>query len=336
MRILLVDDDTIFTELMSNRLAELGLDQITIAHSAEDALRLVEEQRLPFDCYLLDIMLGEMDGIELCRELRKRRDCRAAPIIMITSGVEAPLMERAFKAGATDFMRKPLDHTELVGRIRTAMQLVETTRNEKRGRHALQALISFASDFNLIDLTERVCFPDVNGMVDYYQIENHLLRMQDGLYQMHLFRVRVRDFTALNKRTERAKVMQQLHAISATISQTVTARRFLLAYIGRGRFVCCVIGRHSMVPDMFQARLRQNAQEALKHLPASGDLDVRLDVSEISSKRILSRSAALSLLADELEEATAVRSAALPEVDMIENKIFSMIEEEERKLMEND
>ncbi len=338
MRILLVDDDTIFTDLISSKLAELGLDDITIAHSAEDALSVVENQRVPFDCYLLDIMLGEMDGIELCQHLRSRRDCRVAPIIMITSSNEAHLMDRAFKAGATDFLRKPLDHAEMVGRIQTAMLLVKTTRNETRGRHALRALISFASDFNLIDLSERACFPDVNGMVDYYQIENRLLKMEDGLYQMHLFRIRVRNFATLNKRTERANVMQQLHAISAAISQTVTARRFQLAYIGQGIFVCCIIGRHVMVPDLFQARLRNNAQEALQQLPdasAEKAMEVKLDVSEISSKRILSRNVALSLLTKELESAATPQTSTLPEVEMIEHKIFSMIEEEEQKLLVN-
>lgn len=338
MRILLVDDDTVFTDLITSELAELGIDDLTIAHSAEDAVNIVEDQRIPFDCYLLDIMLGEMDGIELCQHLRNRRECRAAPIIMITASTEEHLMERAFQAGATDFMRKPLDHPELVGRIQTAMLLVKAARNETRGRHALRALISFASDFNLIDLSERACFPDVNGMVDYYQIENRLLKMKDGLYQMHLFRVRVRDFATLNKRTERSSVMQQLHTISAAISQTVTARRFQLSYIGQGVFVCCIIGRHSMVPDLFQARLRQNAQDALQHLPdteADKLPKITLDVSEISSRRILPRNAALTLLNRELEAAASGNITTLPEVDMIEHKIFSMIEEEEQKLIVN-
>ncbi|WP_322866640.1 PleD family two-component system response regulator [Aquicoccus sp. G2-2] len=333
MRILLVDDDTFFTDLISSSLAEMGLDDLTIAHSAEDALDLIESQRLPFDCYLLDIMLGGMDGIELCQQLRARRASQAAPIIMITASTDSPLMARAFDAGATDFLRKPLDHVEVVGRIRTAMMLVETTRNEKRGRHALRALISYSSDFNLIDLSERVCFPDINSMVDYYQIENRLLKMQDGLFQMHLFRVRVRNFSTLNKRTERAHVLQQLHAISATISQAVSAQNFMLSYLGQGSFVCCIIGRHSMVPDLFQAKLRHSAQDALSNVPSCKGVDVVLDVSEVSTKRILSRTAALSLLSRELEMVSSGQPPMLPEVRAIEERIFTAIDEHEHKLL---
>jgi CheY-like chemotaxis protein len=332
MRILLVDDDTFFTELISSSLSEMGLDDLTIAHSAEEALDLIKTQRLPFDCFLLDIMLDGMDGIELCQQLRARRASKAAPIIMITASTDTPLMTRAFDAGATDFLRKPLDHVELVGRIKTAMMLVDSARNEKRGRHALRALISFSSDFDLIDLSERVCFPDINGMVDYYQIENRLLRMQDGLFQMHLFRVQVRDFATINKRTERAHVMQQLHAIAATISQAVTVRNFMLAYLGDGTFVCCVIGRHSMVPDLFQAKLRHSAEDVLQSLPSCRDVDVVLDVSEISTKRILSRNQALTLLAHELDMVKAEQPESLPEVDAIESRIFTTIEEHELKL----
>lgn len=332
MRILLVDDDTVFTDLISSKLAELGFDDLTITHSAEDALMLVDDQRLPFDCYLLDIMLGEMDGIELCRQLRERRDCRTAPIIMITSSADAPLMERAFDAGATDFMRKPLDHSEMIGRINTAMLLVDTTRKEKRGRDALRALISQASDFNLFDPAERVCFPDVNGMVDYYQIENRLLKMQDGQYQMTLFRVRIRDFFRLNRLADRTTVMQQLHAVSTTIAQTVTAQRFMLSYIGHGRFVCCILGRHSMVPQLFQSLLRKNAQEAFQDFPASQNLELTLDMSELSSNRILSRDAALSLLAKEQNAPTSPQSSTLPDVEKIEDRIFAKIKEEEHKL----
>ncbi len=332
MRILLVDDDKIFTDLMSSKLCELGFDDLTIAHSAEEAINLVDEQRLPFDCYLLDIMLGKIDGIELCERLRSRTDCRIAPIIMITASSQAHLMDKAFASGATDFMRKPLNHTEMIGRINTAMLLVESTKKEKRGRNVLRTLISYASDFDLIDLAEPVCFSDVNGMINHYQLENKLLKMQDGIYSMNLFRIQIHNFEKLNKQTERSAVMQQLHAISATISETVRAQRFLFSYIGRGRFVCCIIGRHILVPQLFQSRLRERVREALMDLPAFDNMQVRLVVSALSQRRILSRKAAMSLLSKELKAAESSTSDVLPEVDKIEDRIFTRIREEEHKL----
>ena len=197
MRILLVDDDPVFTELLCENLKARGFDDISVADSAYAAIETVDSQRIAFDCFLIDIMMEKMDGIELCAHLRQRAACQSAPMIMITAGEAETYMERAFEAGATDFMRKPLDPVELAGRINTAMLLVQTTRAEQQSRSALRALLSFASDFDLIDLAERVSFPDVDGMVDYYQIENKLLRMQKGFYPISLFRVEIRNFSAL-------------------------------------------------------------------------------------------------------------------------------------------
>lgn len=332
MRILLVDDDRIFTDLLSSSLSARGLDDVTLAHSAEEALELVESQRVPFDCFLLDIMMDGIDGVELCSRLRQRRECRSAPIIMITSADAARHMERAFQAGATDFMRKPLDLAEMSGRINTAMLLVESTKKEQRGRVALRTLISYASDFNLIDLSQKVCFPDINGMVDYYQIENHLLRLKDGLYPLGLFRVQIRGFPKLNKRTERSTVLQQLHAISATIAETITDQRFLLSYIGHGRFVFCVIGRCTLVPQLVQSRLRANARQALQALADNGDHEITLDVAALTSHRLLTREDALDLLAHERDTLVDSQIATLPEIDSIEDRIFSKIEEQEQKL----
>lgn len=335
MRILLVDDDTIFTDVLAAELTARGLKDVTVAHSAQAALDLVEAQRVPFDCYLLDIVMDGMDGVELCRRLRDRQDCRTAPIVMITSAPAAGYMGRAFEAGATDFMRKPLDLVEMEGRINSAMLLVESTRKQRRNRCALRTLISSVSDFDLIDLSQKVCFPDVAGMVDYYQIENHLLRMEEGAEPVSLFRVQIRDFARLRKRADRASLLGQLHAISVTISETVTARRFLLSYLGHGRFVFCVIGSCDVVPHLLQSRLRHDAREALHDLAAEEDFDLTLDVIALTAHRTLSRDTALQALAREMETVSASQRATLPEIELIEDRIFSKVDEQARKLLCN-
>lgn len=333
MRILLVDDDRIFTDVLSSSLAARGLKDVTIAHSAQEALDLVEAQRVPFDCFLLDIIMEEMDGVELCRRLRQRHDCRTTPIIMITSADAARHMQRAFAAGATDFMNKPLDLFEMAGRINAAMLLVESARQEKRNRSALRTLISSAADFDLIDLSRPVCFADVDSMVDYYQIENRLLRMQAGLYPLGIFRVQIRDFARLTKRAGRSSLLHQLHAISATISEAVTAQRFMLSYLGHGRFVFCIIDRCNVVPHLLQSRLRQDARQALQDLAMGEDFELTLDVIALAPGRITSRDAALQVLSKEIETVSASQRATLPEIAMIEDRIFSKIDEEEQKLL---
>jgi len=336
MRILLVDDDPIFRELAAAKLAAQNLTQITFACSAEEALEIVEAQRIPFDCYLLDIMLGEMDGIELCRRLRDRVDARLAPIIMITSNQATHLMDRAFAAGATDFLRKPLDEIEIAGRIKMAMLLVQTAKQEKRGRSALRALISYGSDFNLIDLGERVCFPDVDGMLDYYQLENQLLTMQRGQYHLAVFRIRIKNFNKRNRRTDRAKLLKELHAVSTRISEEVPARHMLLSYIGHGHFVCCIVGRGANVSGIFANSQQASACDALQGLATDANSEPPLEVTALSRQNVLQRDVALSLVREEFKAVGDASPTGLPEVNLIEDRIFAKIEEFEGASFDSD
>jgi len=331
VRILLVDDDPVFTELICANLREWGFDDITHAESAAAAIELVETQRVPYDCFLIDIEMEQMDGIELCAVLREREECRSTPMIMVTAGEAAQYMERAFKAGATDFMRKPLDPVELAGRINSAMLLVKTTKVERHSRAALRALISFASDFDLIDLGERVSFPDVNGMVDYYQIENRLLRMEKGLYPLSLFRVEIRDFVALFSRSERSNVLQHLQAISHVISETVNSRRFLMSYIGNGKFVICVMEHTDIVPQLMQTRLSDRVRQAISELPDGKANEMELELTALTSHRIQSSQTALEILTKEMASSRRSKKGTLPEIDIIEKEIFSQVEKEEMK-----
>lgn len=331
MRILLIDDDPVFTELLCENLKERGFDDISVADSAYAAIEMVDSQRIAFDCFLIDIMMEKMDGIELCAHLRQRAECRSAPMIMITAGEAEKYMERAFEAGATDFMRKPLDPVELAGRINTAMLLVQTTRLQQQSRSALRALLSFASDFDLIDLAERVSFPDVDGMVDYYQIENRFLRMQKGLYPISLFRVQIRNFSALFSSLERSNVFQHLHAISHILSQAVNAQRFQMSYIGHGKFILCVIEHTDIVPQLLQTRLCENIRQSLKELPGGKPDETFLDVTALTAHRIQSPEGALKLLSKEMASAQTPKKKALPEIDVIEKEIFSQVEKKEVK-----
>ncbi|MCZ4353553.1 response regulator [Roseovarius aestuarii] len=334
MRILLVDDDPVFRGIFSEKLALQGLARITLAASAEEALELVEQQRIPFDCFLLDIMLGDMDGIELCHRLRQHPTCKSAPIIMITSNQSASLIGQAFSAGATDFLRKPLCDIEIAGRIRMAMLLVAATKKERQGRTALRTLISCGADFNLIDLGERACFADIESMVDYHHLENHLLRMPQGQYQFSLFRVRMRKFRTMNRNLDRVQVMRQLHDVSSRISDAIPNKRLLFSYIGNGRFVCCIIGRDTKVSGLFKNPDQISACTALKNLATEDAETPALEVTSLSNMNILSRDAIVALVRTEFQASNSLSSDSLPQVDEIEGRIFAKINEVERKTTE--
>ena len=322
MRILLVDDDPIFTELLLAHLGHQGLTDVETAASASAALQLADQVRLPYECLLLDIQMQGMDGIELCAEMRRRDDYRNVPIIMITSGDPAQYMNNAFAAGATDFMQKPLNVPELIGRMNMAMMLVDSLKKERMSRETIREMVTRPSAHDQFDPSERFTFSEVSGMVDFFQLENRILRMQSGLYALSLFRIQVQDFGTLGRYSDRSEMQQLLHAMSTVITHSVNERNLLISYLGHGRFAICVLGRTPIVLPLLQLKLAENIEAVSDLIPDLGGRKVTLKVSALSSRRILSTQAALDLLEQEMQSVNVLGDTDLPRVEAIEENIF--------------
>ena len=325
MRILLVDDDTVFAELLRLSLSEHGFENVVVVHSAQMALAEVERAAAPFDCFLLDIIMEQMDGIELGAALRKRSECRAAPIIMLTSSTATHHMTRAFEAGATDFLRKPLDLVDMIGRINAAMMLVEATKKEKRGRMALRAVIRYASDFNLVDLKERVAFEEIKGMVDYYQIENELLRLDPGYRMTNVFSIRLKHFQSLFRRKERGYILQLLHEISETISEAIEEFDFRFCYVGYGTYEVVQYDAEQGCAEKIRSRLMNRLHQTVSNLSFIWSHEIRVEVALLSARERLNRDEVLTILGAELKSAERHDSFILPEIRTIEDQLFEEI-----------
>lgn len=109
MRILAVDDDPIILGLIPRIAAEVGCADTTISGSGAQALSILEQSFRPYDCLLLDISMPGIDGIELCGRIRQIAAYRDTPIIMLTGMKDLDHLDRAFRAGASDYIAKPFD-----------------------------------------------------------------------------------------------------------------------------------------------------------------------------------------------------------------------------------
>lgn len=112
----IVDDDASILRALKRLLGASGFEVETYA-SAEEYLALEHPERI--DCLLLDIHLGGLSGFELQERLTAARV--ATPIIFITALDDAPTRERARRAGAVEYLPKPLDEQSLLGAIRGAL-----------------------------------------------------------------------------------------------------------------------------------------------------------------------------------------------------------------------
>lgn len=128
-KILVVDDEEHIQELIKFNLEKNGY-KVMCANNGIDAIKLAKEQ-LP-QLMLLDLMLPGMDGLDVCKEIRKDSSMSNMPIIMITAKAEEIDKIIGLELGADDYITKPFSVRELVARIkailrRTNMQVVEKT-----------------------------------------------------------------------------------------------------------------------------------------------------------------------------------------------------------------
>lgn len=110
-KILLIEDDLLLANLVAQNLEQRGFE-VTKALRADDGLR--KAYRNHPDLVLLDIMMPDMDGFDVCRRLRELSD---VPIIFATAKAERASVIRGLELGADDYVIKPYDYDELVARI---------------------------------------------------------------------------------------------------------------------------------------------------------------------------------------------------------------------------
>ena len=147
--ILIVDDDRGQRLLMRKVLEHKGFEVIEAADGVE-ACRLNEEHRP--DLLLVDLMMPHMDGFELCRELRGQTCSANVPIVVTTSRDDTASIVRAYDAGATEFVAKPVNWLVLAHHVRYIL------RNQERlitAKEAAEAVNQSKSEF-LADMSHEV------------------------------------------------------------------------------------------------------------------------------------------------------------------------------------
>ncbi len=117
MKILLVDDEPEICRLVKSMVEPLGVEVHTSSDSLE-AAKILEKEK--FDGIMLDVAMPNLDGFQLTRKIRATPPNRQAPIIMITGMDDVDTMRRAFEAGATFFIGKPISREKVYAIFRTA------------------------------------------------------------------------------------------------------------------------------------------------------------------------------------------------------------------------
>jgi DNA-binding response OmpR family regulator len=135
--VLVVDDDEMAGDMLARRLDRQGFRASTAA-SGEEAIRRVAEA--PFDLVMLDIEMPGLNGFDVLLQLRKRYSQASLPVIMATANHDSETVVRALKAGANDYVTKPLDFPVVLPAPPRAQRRLLGLAGRRRPRVFLAAL----------------------------------------------------------------------------------------------------------------------------------------------------------------------------------------------------
>ena len=142
-KILIVDDDKNICDLLRMYLEKEGYEVI-MEHNGVDAVNTFNTENP--DLVLLDIMLPQLDGWQVCREIRKISE---RPIIMVTAKDETFDKVLGLELGADDYVTKPFDTKEIVARIKAVLRRVTATKSEDKKEVRYDKLVINLSNYDM-------------------------------------------------------------------------------------------------------------------------------------------------------------------------------------------
>ncbi len=170
-RILIVDDVKLNLDLMSSVLGQVPGYTTVCVQDGKTAIKKAKSNY--FDLILLDIMMPEMDGFEVCRILKSYPTTKDIPVIFLTALSDPKNIQRAFREGAVDYISKPFSKEELIARINLHIQLKRTNEELVKAKKAAEAAAEAKAIF-LANMSHEIRTPmnGIIGMVDILKKTN--------------------------------------------------------------------------------------------------------------------------------------------------------------------
>lgn len=138
IKILIVDDNSFNIQVIASILKPYGYS-LSFARNGKQAIKMATTKN--FDLILLDIMMPEMDGYEVCTNLKNNAVSQNTPIIFITAKVDQNSIIKAFELGGVDYITKPFNANELIARVNTHIELrIKTKQLEKKNQYIIDGI----------------------------------------------------------------------------------------------------------------------------------------------------------------------------------------------------
>jgi class 3 adenylate cyclase len=268
MRILVVDDNEMNRDMLSRRLDTRGF-KVEIAEDGTLALDRLEDER--FDIVLLDVMMPGLSGVDVLRKVRERWSESDLPVIMVTARDATEDVVEALRAGANDYVTKPLDFPVVLARIETQLTLKQQKGEIRRLAEDLELRNRFIRGLFGRYVSEEV----VTGLLS--SPEGPMLGGEQR--RLTLLMSDLRGFTLLTEDLAPEQVLRLLNSYLAAMADVLLAHQGTIdEFVGDGilalfgaplarpddarRAVACAVAMQSALVDLNQ----RNASEGLPRL----------------------------------------------------------------------
>lgn len=124
-RVMIVDDDANTLDILDRWLRGAGYETV-LAHSGERCLERLEEG--PVDAIVLDVMMPEMDGLQVCARLRENPAWRTIPVLLVTARDDFETRSQGMRLGVSEYITKPVNRDELLTRLAAQVRTRELHR----------------------------------------------------------------------------------------------------------------------------------------------------------------------------------------------------------------
>lgn len=247
MKILAVDDDGVFLEILDQKLRSIGLDDVQLVDAPLTALRMLEQRPEAFDCILLDIEMPGMTGVELCGRIRALPAYRQTPVIMITSLADRGSIDRAFQLGASDYITKPIDSLELQARLGAVQRLVQEHKRLTMLEHQVSRMPDAVPlDF---DFDTPIHVPEFDRGIEFHALQNYLLTLGvKGLFSVSAVAICVETALVTFRIASRLAFRNMLSDVGSVIEDCLKTESLLISYAGSGNFVGIMTGMSEWSP----------------------------------------------------------------------------------------
>ncbi|MDP4858541.1 MAG: diguanylate cyclase [Desulfobacterales bacterium] len=235
--------------------------QIAFAQDGPTALAQVESNR--FDLILLDIMMPQMDGYEVCRRIRNRPDSRDTPIIFLTAKNDTDSVVKGFAMGAVDYLSKPFNGAELQARVKTHLELYRSRKaiEEVNRRLRLEMAERIKAEEELKRREENYRFLSLHDNLTGLYNTRHLYRsleklVEEGRRQGTIFSLIFFDIDNFKRVVDthgHLNGSKALAEVAAVLESCITEPSYGVAY-GGDEFVV-------VLPGHEKVRALQEAQE---------------------------------------------------------------------------